>query len=206
MIIVGIVLTIIITSAFVLNYHIDEEIKSQKFRDEQIDRIFKRCDYQKMMDDRNWIDSDGNKGLDHQPLYFWNNSTHHIDNNTCKWQTIEQYESDTELRDALARCWIGNSEFIDDDFILWSNETHYVDNNTCELELISGKTVTGSYELEEASCIGGRGMIKNENCEIIGKYDPATGMPIVENKEQCNMLEGNWDEEQKICDSKYGGQ
>ena len=87
----------------------------------------------------------------------------------------------------------------------FNNETHYIDNNTCEWKSISGKTVTGSYELEGALCIGGRGMIKNENCEIIGRYDPATGMPIVENKEQCDMLEGDWDEEQKICDSKYGG-
>jgi len=72
-------------------------------------------------------------------------------------------------------------------------------------ELESEKTVTGSYELEEALCIGGRGMIKNENCEIIGKYDVSTGLPIVENKEQCDMLDGDWNEEQKICDSKYGG-
>lgn len=85
----------------------------------------------------------------------------------------------------------------------WRNATHYIDNNSCEWELISGKMVTGSYELENPLCIGGRGMIKNENCEIIGKYDPATGIPIVENKEQCDMLEGDWDEEQNVCDSKY---
>ncbi len=62
-----------------------------------------------------------------------------------------------------------------------------------------------SIELEDPLCIGGRGRIVNENCEIIGKYDLATGMPIVENKEQCDMLEGDWDEEQKICDSKMVG-
>lgn len=60
------------------------------------------------------------------------------------------------------------------------------------------------YELDEALCIGGRGYIVNDECERIGKYDPATGLPIVENKEQCAMLEGVWYEEQKICDSKYG--
>lgn len=69
----------------------------------------------------------------------------------------------------------------------------------------SEKTVSGSYELEEPLCIGGRGMIVNENCEIIGKYDVSTGMPIVENKEQCDMLEGDWNEKQNNCDSKYGG-
>ena len=72
------------------------------------------------------------------------------------------------------------------------------------MELTSGKLVTGSYELEDPLCMGGRGIIVNEDCEIIGKYDPVTGMPIVENKEQCDMLEGDWNEEQKICDSKYG--
>ena len=125
------VFTITITVTFLLNYYIDEETKSQKFDAEQIDRIFKRCDYQKRMDDRNWIGLDGNKGLDHQPLYVWNNSTHYLDNNACKWQTIEQYESDAKFRDALARCWTGNSEFLDEGFVLWKNETHYIDVDTC---------------------------------------------------------------------------
>lgn len=93
---------------------------------------------------------------------------------------------------------------ITGELLFYNNGTHYIDSNTCEWESISGKTVTGSYELEDALCIGGRGIIKNENCEMIGKYDPATGMPIVENKEQCDMLEGDWDEEQKTCNSKYG--
>ena len=62
-----------------------------------------------------------------------------------------------------------------------------------------------STELENLLCMGGRGMILNEDCERIGKYDPATGLPIVENKEQCDMLDGDWDEKQNICDSKYDG-
>ena len=33
------------------------EYESQ-LHDEQIDRIFKRCDYQKMMEERNWIGLD----------------------------------------------------------------------------------------------------------------------------------------------------
>jgi hypothetical protein len=85
LIIIGVALIIAITCTFILNYYIDEEIKAKKFRDEQIDGIFKRCDYQKMMDDRNWIGFDGNKITDHQPLYIWNNSTHHLDNIICKW-------------------------------------------------------------------------------------------------------------------------
>lgn len=64
--------------------------------------------------------------------------------------------------------------------------------------------VTGSYDLEDPLCMGGRGYIVNDECERIGKYDPMTGIPIVENKEQCDMLDGNWDEKQNICDSKYG--
>ena len=86
LIIIGVVLITAIACTFILNYYIDEEIKAKKFSDEQIDSIFKRCDYQKMMDDRNWIGFDGNKITDHQPLYFWNNSTHHLDNITCEWQ------------------------------------------------------------------------------------------------------------------------
>ncbi len=62
----------------------------------------------------------------------------------------------------------------------------------------------GIYESENLLCIGGRGMIVNEDCEIIGRYDVSTGLPIVENKEQCDLLNGTWDEQQNICDSKYG--
>ena len=131
LIIIGVVLIITITSTFILNYYIDEEIKAQKFSDEQIDRIFKRCDYQKRMDDRNWIGLDGNKITDEQPLYMWSNSTHRLDNNICEWQTIEKYESDANFRAALARCWTGNSEFLDEDFVLWNNGTHYIDTDTC---------------------------------------------------------------------------
>lgn len=136
LIIVGVVLIIAIAGTFILNYYVDEEIKAQKFSDEQIDRIFKRCDYQKMMDDREWIGIDGNKITDHQPLMMWINSTHHLDNNTCIWQTIEKYESNARLRDALDRCWTGNSKFIDEGFTLWNNETHYIDTDTCKLQKI----------------------------------------------------------------------
>ncbi|EIJ66275.1 hypothetical protein BD31_I0376 [Candidatus Nitrosopumilus salaria BD31] len=134
------VLIIAITCTFVLNYYVDEEIKAQKFSAEQIDRIFKRCDYQKMMDDRNWIGLDGNKITDHQPLMIWNNSTHHLDNNSCAYQTIEKYESDSILRDALDRCWTGNGKFVDDNFTLWHNDTHYIDKDTC---LITEATHSG---------------------------------------------------------------
>ena len=64
--------------------------------------------------------------------------------------------------------------------------------------------IQNDYELDEALCMGGRGFIVNEECERIGKYDPTTGLPLVENKEQCDRLDGKWNAEQKICDSKYG--
>ena len=66
--------------------------------------------------------------------------------------------------------------------------------------------VSEEYELDEVLCIGGRGYIVNYECERIGKYDPTTGLPIVEDKEQCEMLDGDWDEQQKTCDSKYNGE
>jgi len=90
-------------------------------------------------------------------------------------------------------------------FVLIWNISEECDEE-CEIErrgIESRKIVTGSYELEDPLCIGGRGMIKNENCKIIGRYDPATGMPIVENKEQCDMLEGDWNEKENTCDLKY---
>ena len=66
-----------------------------------------------------------------QPLIDWENSTHYINNNLCKFMTIEKYEHDTNLKNALKKCWVGNSEYLDDDFVLWSNETHYINVDTC---------------------------------------------------------------------------
>lgn len=62
---------------------------------------------------------------------------------------------------------------------------------------------SGAYELDEALCIGGRGYIKNDECERIGKYDIQTGIPIVESKVQCDLLDGTWYAEQDKCDSEY---
>lgn len=64
-------------------------------------------------------------------------------------------------------------------------------------------TETGAYELDEVLCLGGRGMILNEKCERIGKYDIQTGIPIVENKVQCDLLNGTWYDDKNKCDSKY---
>jgi hypothetical protein len=82
-------------------------------------------------------------------------------------------------------------------FVGFSFADESIDSTVYELEY------TGSYELEEALCIGGRGMVKNEKCEIIGKYDIQTGIPIVENKSQCDLLDGTWYNDKKLCDSKY---
>ena len=147
-IIIGII-SLVVTSAFILNYYIDEEIKTKKFDKEQIDRIFERCDYQKMMDDRNWMGLDGNKIADHQPLYVWNNSTHRLDNNICDWITIEKYEYDANLRNALDRCWIGNSQFLDEGFVLWNNQTHYIDTDTCLITEAMNKKNVSLSDLEK---------------------------------------------------------
>ena len=57
--------------------------------------------------------------------------------------------------------------------------------------------------MEDPLCIGGRGIIKNENCEMIGKYDIQTGIPIVNNKSECDKLDGTWYDDRELCDSKY---
>ena len=62
---------------------------------------------------------------------------------------------------------------------------------------------TGSYELDEAQCLGGRGMILNDKCERIGRYDIQTGIPIVNDKAECDKLDGIWHDDRKLCDSKY---
>ena len=67
--------------------------------------------------------------------------------------------------------------------------------------------VTSSSEIidenGEKICLGGRGMILNDQCQRIGNYDLQTGIPIVNNKEECDKLDGTWYVDRKLCDSKY---
>lgn len=56
----------------------------------KLKRILDRCEYQEMMDKRNWIGLDGIEITNHQPLYVpWKNSTHYIDNNVCEFTEIK---------------------------------------------------------------------------------------------------------------------
>ena len=68
------------------------------------------------------------------------------------------------------------------------------------------KTHHTTDQLEEHGkpiCLGGRGMILNDQCEKIGNYDIQTGIPIVSNKSECDKLDGTWYADRKLCDSKY---
>ena len=72
---------------------------------------------------------------------------------------------------------------------------------------VSKPDITGSYEIVDENgekiCLGGRGMILNDQCQRIGNYDLQTGIPIVNNKEECDKLDGTWHSDRKSCDSKY---
>ena len=46
-------------------------------------------------------------------------------------------------------------------------------------------------------------MILDDQCQRIGNYDVQTGIPIVNNKEECDKLDGAWYDDRKLCDSKY---
>ena len=60
-----------------------------------------------------------------------------------------------------------------------------------------------SDEYGKSICLGGLGMILNDRCERIGNYDMETGIPIVNNKSECDRLDGTWYDDGKVCDSKY---
>jgi hypothetical protein len=93
---------------------------------EQLEGIFASCACQKRVKA-----NPETNNLCTQPLIDWENSTHYIDNNICKFMTHEEYEHDTSLKNALKKCWVGNSEYLEDDFVLWSNETHFINTETC---------------------------------------------------------------------------
>ena len=92
----------------------------------------------------------------------------------------------------------------------FANGTHWYSNQTCEwldLENKKSNTVTGSYELQDVNgkpiCLGPTNKIVNDDCVRIGMYDPKTGIPIVNNKSECDLLDGTWYEDREECDSKY---
>lgn len=83
-------------------------------------------------------------------------------------------------------------------------------NETCpglDNAFLKSNEVTGSYELKdeqgEPVCLGGPDMILNDKCERIGNYDTQTGIPLVNNKYECDKLDGTWYADRKLCDSKY---
>jgi len=75
-----------------------------------------------------------------------------------------------------------------------------------KLSIDSSRIIAESLLLDKDGkpvCIGGRGMIVNDRCERIGKYDIQTGIPIVNDKSECDKLDGTWYDDRQLCDSKY---
>lgn len=64
-------------------------------------------------------------------------------------------------------------------------------------------TAANTIPKSEVLCLQPRGIILDENCQRIGKYDLQTGIPITENQIQCDLLEGTWYDKQNKCDSPY---
>ena len=133
-----------------------------------------------------------------------------------EWMKAKKKEMIETMQNNTFHEWI---DLTKDDYSHWNVYQYYsysedltkyihdlegLDSRWITDELENENVGSGSYELENPLCMGGRGILVSENCERIGKYDPATGIPIVENKEQCDMLKGDWNDEQKICESKYG--
>jgi len=194
--------------------------------DEQLQRVLDKCEYKrkKVSGEIPSFTSDGTPILSTLSLLSWNNSTHYNDNNICYFQPLKEHLEYDLLGGVLEYCNSSKGAGWNNPFEVWfANETHYIDSDICLWQKLDDsivlvlptnwqnvyeddfeKTATGSYELENPLCIGGRGFIENEDCERIGKYDVSTGLPIVENKEQCDMLDGDWNEQQNSCDSKYG--
>ncbi len=86
----GIIRAVFISSIIIVNYLYEENIKVQQFNENHLKKILDRCDYQKMMDERDWIGFDGNYITDLQILLAtWQNSTHYIDNNLCEFIPLD---------------------------------------------------------------------------------------------------------------------
>lgn len=75
-----------------------------------------------------------------------------------------------------------------------------------KLSIDSSRIIAESLLLDKDGkpvCMGGRGMILNDQCQRIGKYDIQTGIPIVNDKSECDKLDGTWYDDRQLCDSKY---
>ncbi|KAF6246367.1 hypothetical protein C6990_09580 [Nitrosopumilus sp. b3] len=126
-------------------------------------------------------------------------------------------EPDSKLQDVLDNCECKKSgQACIEPELRWWNATHFIDNIDCEYldrDAFGAPPpepkpeVTSSYEIVnedgEKICLGGRGMILNDQCQRIGNYDIETGIPIVNDKEECDKLDGTWYKDRKLCDSKY---
>jgi len=175
LIIIGVVLIITITSAFILNYYIPERNYESKNTPDQLKAVLVSCACESKINAYPEPDE-----LCIGPAKAWQNLTHHIDSNTCKLQTIEKHESDIQIRDALGRCWIGNNKFLDDDFIPWSNETHYIDVDTCLItETSSESKVTDSLKIQNTE----------RDAKLAAGYKLYPGVGLVNPYEQKNSTE-----------------
>ena len=127
---------------------------------------------------------------------------------------------DGTLQDVLDNCSCQESgQDCIEPLLRWWNATYFIDNIDCEfLDKVEGSStyaqtiypkpeVTGSYDIADENgekiCLGGRDMILDDQCRLIGNYDVQTGIPIVNNKEECDNLDGTWYDDRKLCDSKY---
>ena len=122
-----------------------------------------------------------------------------------------------ELQDVLDNCSCqASGQSCIEPELRWWNATHFIDNIECKfLDRVDESPpygqpinteksdVADSYELDEVLCLGHRGVILNDKCQKIGKYDTQTGIPIVNDKTECDKLDGTWHDDRKLCDSKY---
>ncbi len=108
----------------------------------QIQSILDTCDYIQKLESGEipWINSDESFNVIHGDLLFFNNGTHYIDNNVCKW--IDSFESVTyncfESNPMEQNWYFGPSYF--------ENDTHRLDAQQCEwFENKNIKISTSSY-------------------------------------------------------------
>ncbi len=117
------------------DYGINTNFPFEKLGDgvpEQLERVLQSCEYARNARANNYTSPDGTPYSIAGIGYQWNNSTHHIDNGTCQFMTLEEYYSEIFIGTILEYCNSSSKAGWDNPYNLWfANQTHYLDSDIC---------------------------------------------------------------------------
>ena len=146
---------------------------------------------------RDWIQFQfsfcGADGFDSKGNLNKSNFTHTWDENYCKWQTMEKFESDADLANILDRCAHGNMKFAEDGHSLWSNQTHKITAESCEIKKRINSGITLDRTVYTSPFGYPRDTTGNYDHCFSYKTDPEYGVEVQNSTHTLNLENCKWE-------------